>query len=64
MNNPGTILVVKDSWQYLERDEEGELLRKAKMKNVLNVARYFHYETVYVNGSDDDVCANVRKGLT
>lgn len=41
-----TPLVVKDSWQYPERDQEGELLREATEKKVENVARYYHHETV------------------
>ena len=61
--DPGTPLVVKDSWQYPEREEEGELLREATEKQVKNVARYFHHETVRIGGQDDDICANVRKGL-
>ncbi|KAM5434484.1 hypothetical protein McanMca71_006261 [Microsporum canis] len=56
-------LVVKDSWQYPERDEEGELLREVTEKGVINVARYYHHETVQVGGRDDDVCNGVRKGL-
>ncbi|KIX09842.1 uncharacterized protein Z518_00923 [Rhinocladiella mackenziei CBS 650.93] len=46
--------VIKDSWQYLEREEEGELLREATDKGVVNMARY-HYH--------DDIQSNVRKGL-
>ncbi|KAF1361094.1 hypothetical protein EJ07DRAFT_164685 [Lizonia empirigonia] len=61
--DPDTPLVVKDSWQYPEREEEGELLREATEKRVRNVARYFHHETVRVGGQDDDIRANVRKGL-
>ncbi|OAT11031.1 hypothetical protein BDBG_06786 [Blastomyces gilchristii SLH14081] len=56
------ILVVKDSWQYLERDEEGELLREAMESGVTNVARYYFHETVQVDGKDDDV-RTIRKGL-
>jgi hypothetical protein len=56
-------LVVKDSWQYPERDQEGELLREATEKGVVNVARYYHHETVQVGGVDDDVQNNIRKGL-
>lgn len=56
-------LVIKDSWQYTEREEEGELLREATEKGVVNVARYYHHETLRVGGEDDDVCNNVRKGL-
>ncbi|AEO60980.1 hypothetical protein MYCTH_2310762 [Thermothelomyces thermophilus ATCC 42464] len=56
-------LVVKDSWQYPERDEEGELLLEATSKGAVHVARYYHYETVQVQNADDDVRNNVRKGL-
>ncbi|UPX14891.1 uncharacterized protein EKO05_0005362 [Ascochyta rabiei] len=62
-DDPDTQLVVKDSWQYPERDEEGELLRWATEKEVVNVARYFHHETVRINGQEDDIRMNVRKGL-
>ncbi|EGD95586.1 hypothetical protein TESG_03059 [Trichophyton tonsurans CBS 112818] len=41
-----TPLVIKASWQYPERDEEGELLREATEKGVVNVARYFYHATV------------------
>ncbi|KAK3943782.1 hypothetical protein QBC46DRAFT_376216 [Diplogelasinospora grovesii] len=61
--NPQTPLVIKDSWQYTERAEEGEMLREATDKGVVNVARYYHHETVQVVGTDDDVQKNVRKGL-
>ncbi|KAL6173862.1 hypothetical protein ACJQWK_00023 [Exserohilum turcicum] len=61
--DPDTPLVVKDSWQYPERDEEGEMLHEATEKGVVNVARYFHHQTVRVGNQDDDICANVRKGL-
>jgi hypothetical protein len=57
------ILVVKDSWQYREREEEGELLREATEKGVVNVARYYHHETVHVGGREDDIHGNIRKGL-
>lgn len=61
--HPQKSLVIKDSWQYTERDEEGELLRDATNKNVVNVARYYHHETVQVRGTDDDVRSNVRGGI-
>ncbi|KAL3587902.1 hypothetical protein FPOAC2_13801 [Fusarium poae] len=60
---PEMLLVIKDSWQYPERDEEGELLREATDKGVVNVARYYHHETVQIDGADDDIRNNVRKGL-
>jgi hypothetical protein len=56
-------LVIKDSWQYPEREEEGELLREATEKGVTNVARYYYHETVYVAGERDDVRGNIRKKL-
>ncbi|KAF1353028.1 hypothetical protein EJ07DRAFT_168594 [Lizonia empirigonia] len=57
-----TQLVVKDSWQYPEREEEGKLLRWATGKHVINVARYFHHGTVRTSGRDDDM-RTVRGGL-
>jgi hypothetical protein len=56
-------LVIKDSWQFPERDQEGEVLRDATEKGVVNVARYYHHETVQVGGINDEVQANIRKGL-
>lgn len=56
-------LVIKDSWQYPEREEEGILLREAMEKQVVNLARYYHHETVQVNGEDDDIRGNIRRGL-
>jgi hypothetical protein len=56
-------LVIKDSWQYPERDEEGERLREASEKGVVNVARYYHHETVCVGDEDDSIRNNVRRGL-
>lgn len=60
---PEEPLVVKDSWQYPERDEEGQLLHEATDKNVINVSRYYHHETVKIRGKDDDVRNNIRGGL-
>jgi hypothetical protein len=56
-------LVIKDSWEYEERPEEGLLLKEATEAGVENVARYYHHETVYVRDALDDVRNNVRKGL-
>ncbi|KAK0369743.1 serine threonine-protein kinase sgk2 [Colletotrichum limetticola] len=61
--HPDTPLVIKDSWQYPERDEEGGLLREVTDKHVVNVARYYYHETVQVHETDDDICNNVRHGL-
>ncbi|KAM0584291.1 hypothetical protein ACHAP6_007485 [Verticillium nonalfalfae] len=61
--DPQTTFVVKDSWQFLERDEEGELLKEAASKGVVNVARYYHHENVVVRGEVDDIRGNVRRGL-
>ena len=54
-----TTLVVKDSWQYPEREEEGVLLRDATERGVVNVARYYHHETVRVGRKDDDINGNI-----
>ncbi|KAE8154986.1 hypothetical protein BDV25DRAFT_170316 [Aspergillus avenaceus] len=56
-------LVVKDSWQYPEREEEGKLLHEITEKGVVNVARYYYHETVQVNGKVDDIRNNIRGGL-
>ncbi|OJD13994.1 hypothetical protein AJ78_05607 [Emergomyces pasteurianus Ep9510] len=56
-------LVIKDSWQYPEREEEGELLKEITKEGVKNVTRYYHHETVRVTGSDDDIRNGVRRGL-
>ena len=32
-------------------------------KGVVNVARYYYYETVYMGGKEDNIYNNVRKGL-
>ncbi|KAH7016362.1 uncharacterized protein B0I36DRAFT_396657 [Microdochium trichocladiopsis] len=61
--HPLSPLVIKDSWQYAECDEEGELLREVTGKGVVNMARYYHHETVQVHGTDDDIRSNVRGGL-
>ena len=55
-------LLVKDSWQYEERPEEGELIKEATDKGARNVARYYHHETVQVDGKNDDTIVNVRRG--
>ncbi|KAK1837761.1 hypothetical protein CCHR01_19617 [Colletotrichum chrysophilum] len=61
--HPETPLVIKDSWQYPERDEEGDLLREVMDKDVVNVARYYHHETVQVHETDDDIWSNIRHSL-
>jgi hypothetical protein len=58
-----TPLVIKDSWQYPERDEEGRLLQEATAKGVVNVARYYYHETVRIGGRDDDVNNSIRGGM-
>ncbi|KAK4097754.1 hypothetical protein N658DRAFT_500058, partial [Parathielavia hyrcaniae] len=59
------VLAAQDnhSWQYLEREEEGEFLSEATDKGVVHVARHYHHETFRVQGMDDDVRGNVRQGL-
>ncbi|KAI3335336.1 hypothetical protein F4824DRAFT_154441 [Ustulina deusta] len=55
--------VIKDSWQFPERDEEGELLQQATHQEVTNVARHYYHETVRIQAKDDDIRGNVRRGL-
>ncbi|KAL6228841.1 hypothetical protein BDW75DRAFT_250535 [Aspergillus navahoensis] len=57
------VLVVKDSWQYPERDEEGSLLKEALDSNVTNVARHYFHETVRIDGGIDDTLAGIRRGI-
>ncbi|KAK4237599.1 dual serine/threonine and tyrosine protein kinase [Achaetomium macrosporum] len=59
---PHALLVAKDSWQYPEREQEGELLREATDEGVVRVARHYHHVTVRVRNADD-VQIDVRKGL-
>ncbi|PLB53266.1 hypothetical protein P170DRAFT_463021 [Aspergillus steynii IBT 23096] len=56
-------LVVKDSWQYPERDEEGVLLQEALENGVTNIARHYFHETVEVGGHVDDTSASIRRDL-
>ncbi|QUC20273.1 uncharacterized protein UV8b_04514 [Ustilaginoidea virens] len=62
-DDPKTPLVIKDSWQYTDKVEEGALLREATEAGVVNIARYYHHEIVRVGGVDDDISHNVRQGL-
>ncbi|KAL7931331.1 hypothetical protein V8C35DRAFT_282676 [Trichoderma chlorosporum] len=61
--HPQMPLVVKDSWQFPERDEEGAMLCEVENRPVVHVARYYHHETVQVDDADDDIRNNVRRGL-
>ncbi|QSZ28593.1 hypothetical protein DSL72_003092 [Monilinia vaccinii-corymbosi] len=61
--NPSIPLVIKDSWQYLERDDEGKLLSEATRRGVVHVSRYHHHETIRILDMEDDILGNVRKGL-
>ncbi|KAK4243066.1 hypothetical protein C7999DRAFT_36611 [Corynascus novoguineensis] len=61
--DPHSPLIVKNSWQYPERDEEGELLLEATNKGVFHVARHYHHKTVQVRDMDDDLRGNIRRGL-
>ncbi|KAK4139061.1 uncharacterized protein C8A04DRAFT_16197, partial [Dichotomopilus funicola] len=53
--DPDALFVVKDSWQYLERNDKGGLLREATSKGIVQVARYYYYETVQVRNIEDDI---------
>lgn len=38
--------------------KEGELLREATDKDVVNLARYYHHDTVRVGSHDDEIQGN------
>ncbi|KAG6109305.1 hypothetical protein E4U31_007005 [Claviceps sp. LM219 group G6] len=61
--HPEIPVIIKDTWSSTERDEEGEMLKQATSQNVVNVARYYHHETVKIGGMIDDVRNCVRRGL-
>ena len=42
----GMSVCVKDSWQYPERPDEGDLLKLVTERGARNVARYYHHETI------------------
>jgi len=46
----------------VERNEEGEHLRKATSKNVVNVARHYYHQPVMVRGYND-IRNGIRRGL-
>jgi len=46
-----TPLVIKDSWQFLKREQEGEMLREATEKSVVNVARYYFQRSMFFHTS-------------
>ncbi len=48
--HPSAEYVVKDSWQFPDRPEEGTLLQEAAKAGVEYVAPYYHHEDVYFNG--------------
>ena len=57
-------LVVKDSWQYVNRPEEGELIRKATAAGATNISQYYHHVTVLFNEKEDLIRSNVRNGMS
>ena len=57
-------LIVKDSWQYIDRPEEGVLIKEATDEHVRNIAKYYHHETVQVGRKDDSTHENIRRRLT
>ncbi|TRX91185.1 hypothetical protein FHL15_007973 [Xylaria flabelliformis] len=60
--DPGTLFVIKDSWQDEERDQEGELPKRATEADVKNVVRCYHHQTVNVRDRPDSIQDNVRGG--
>ncbi len=57
----GNAIVVKDTWQLLERPDEGELLRRVK-EGAQHLVTYYHHEVVQVNCCRDGADL-IRKGL-
>ncbi|OCK93560.1 uncharacterized protein K441DRAFT_565655, partial [Cenococcum geophilum 1.58] len=45
------------------RKKEGKLLHKVIEKEVVNIARYYYYKTVYMGSKEDNIYNNVYKGL-
>ncbi|KAG5944030.1 hypothetical protein E4U59_007669 [Claviceps monticola] len=56
-------LIMRTCCMLSERDEEREMLKQATSRNVVNVARCYHHETVGIGGVIDDVRNCVRRGL-
>ncbi|KAK0627073.1 hypothetical protein B0T14DRAFT_562919 [Immersiella caudata] len=52
IDEPQIPLVIKDSWQYPKRGEEGELLREVTGKGVINIARHYYDETVQIHADE------------
>lgn len=55
--------VLKDSWRSVHHGSEGEMLQKARDRNVIGIVEFIAYEDVMVDGKTDDLFANVMKGL-
>ncbi|TGZ76577.1 hypothetical protein EX30DRAFT_375391 [Ascodesmis nigricans] len=55
--------VIKDSWQYEGKVDEGELLKEITKKSVQNVAHCYHSEIVRIGDMNDDLHGNVRKEI-
>ncbi|KAI1382501.1 uncharacterized protein F4822DRAFT_443919 [Hypoxylon trugodes] len=62
-SDPSTILIIKDSWQFPEREIEGKLLHEATEKDVYNVAQYYYHKTIHINNSVNNIQLDIRKGL-
>jgi hypothetical protein len=52
--NERTRVVVKDTWQYTDRPDEGDMLRAATDRGAENVVAYYHHEVVHVGAHVDD----------
>ncbi|XTI83920.1 hypothetical protein V2W45_1465102 [Cenococcum geophilum] len=54
------LILNKPIKRYPQRKEEGKLLRKVIGKEVVNIARYYYHETVYIGGKEDNIYKNVH----
>lgn len=57
------LFVIKDSWQYVGKDEKRELLMDVAEAEVRNVAQCYHCATIRVGGKHDKLRSCVRKGV-
>ena len=54
--------MVKDSWQYVENDDEGALLDEVTNYKLSNVALCHYHGIVHINEKANN-CLNVRRGM-
>lgn len=63
VNDSSVRYVLKDSWRSIHHGSEGEMLAKARARNVIGLVELIAYEDVMIDGKLDDLFSNVMKGL-